>query len=169
VRTPSHARRTSPNSRSCWITFLAISLGIEKPMPIEPPEGEKIAVLTPITSPSVLNIGPPELPRLIEASVWMKSSYGPALISRERAETMPAVTVPPRPNGLPIASTQSPIRVSVLSPQLAAFRSWSVSTLSSARSVLSSRPTISADMVVSSWKRTVISSAPSMTWLLVTM
>ena len=32
------------------------------------------AVLMPITSPSRLNKGPPELPRLIEASVWMKSS-----------------------------------------------------------------------------------------------
>ena len=45
-----------------------------KPMPIEPPEGEKMAVLMPITSPLVLNIGPPELPRLIEASVCKKSS-----------------------------------------------------------------------------------------------
>ena len=64
----------------------------------------------PITWPSMLNSGPPELPRLIAASVWMKSSYGPWRMSRPRAETMPAVTVPPRPNGLPIASTQSPTR-----------------------------------------------------------
>ena len=33
----------------------------------------------PITSPFMLNSGPPELPRLIAASVWMKSSYGPWL------------------------------------------------------------------------------------------
>ena len=32
-------------------------------------------------------------------------------MSRWRAETMPAVTVPPSPKGLPIAITQSPIRV----------------------------------------------------------
>ena len=31
-------------------------------------------------------------------------------MSRPRAETTPAVTVPPRPNGLPTAITQSPIR-----------------------------------------------------------
>ncbi len=43
-------------------------------MPTEPPEGDRIAVFTPITSPSRLNSGPPELPRLIDASVWMKSS-----------------------------------------------------------------------------------------------
>ena len=46
----------------------------------------------PITWPSMLNSGPPELPRLIAASVWMKSSYGPWWMSRPRAETMPAVT-----------------------------------------------------------------------------
>ena len=38
---------------------------------IDPPDGEMIAVLTPTTSPLRLNNGPPELPRLIAASVWM--------------------------------------------------------------------------------------------------
>ena len=38
------------------------STGTAKPMPIEPPVGEMIAVLMPITSPSMLNSGPPELP-----------------------------------------------------------------------------------------------------------
>ena len=41
-------------------------------------------------------------------------------MSRARAEMMPAVTVPPRPNGLPIASTQSPTRTSSLSPNVTA-------------------------------------------------
>ncbi len=45
-----------------------------KPMPTEPPLGEKISELMPITSPSMSNSGPPELPRLMGASVWMKSS-----------------------------------------------------------------------------------------------
>jgi hypothetical protein len=31
-------------------------------------------------------------------------------MSRARAETIPAVTVPPSPNGLPTAMTHSPIR-----------------------------------------------------------
>ena len=35
-------------------------------------------------------------------------------MSRPRAETMPAVTVPPRPNGLPTATTQSPTRTFVV-------------------------------------------------------
>ena len=45
-----------------------------KPMPTLPPEGEKICELMPMTLPSMSNSGPPELPRLIGASVWMKSS-----------------------------------------------------------------------------------------------
>jgi hypothetical protein len=47
----------------------AISAGIAKPIPTLPPVGEKIALLMPITLPAMSNIGPPELPRLIEASV----------------------------------------------------------------------------------------------------
>ncbi|MGY4593607.1 hypothetical protein ACVWXL_001353 [Bradyrhizobium sp. GM22.5] len=43
-------------------------------MPTEPPEGEKIAVFTPITLPFMSKAGPPELPLLIGASIWMKSS-----------------------------------------------------------------------------------------------
>ncbi len=87
-----------------------VEAGIAKAMPTLPPDGEKIAVLTPTTSPARLKVGPPELPRLIGASICRKSSYGPAPMSRCWAETMPAVTVPPRPNGLPTASTQSPTR-----------------------------------------------------------
>src|ERR1700747_3248806 len=98
----------------------ADAAGMAKPMPIEPPEGEKIAVLMPITSPARLNMGPPELPRLIDASVCKKSSYGPEWISRAVAEMIPEVTVPPRPKGLPIASTQSPTRALEESPQSAA-------------------------------------------------
>ena len=45
-----------------------------KAMPTLPPDGEKIAVLTPMTSPSRLKAGPPELPRFTAASIWMKSS-----------------------------------------------------------------------------------------------
>ena len=53
------------------MTGTAISEGTAKPMPIEPPVGDMIAVLMPTTSPPMLKSGPPELPRLIEASVWM--------------------------------------------------------------------------------------------------
>ena len=43
-------------------------------MPTLPPLGARIAVLMPISSPLELISAPPELPGLIEASVWMKSS-----------------------------------------------------------------------------------------------
>ncbi len=69
MRTPIQPRRVSPNSRS-WVTIAAtLRAGMAKPMPIEPPDGEMIAVFTPTTSPSMLNKGPPELPRLMAASV----------------------------------------------------------------------------------------------------
>ena len=69
MRTPSQPRRVSWNSSSCPITGATLAEGVAKPMPIEPPDGERIAVLMPITSPCRLNSGPPELPLLIEASV----------------------------------------------------------------------------------------------------
>jgi hypothetical protein len=55
---------------------LAKLAGTEKPTPTEPPAspGEMMAVLMPTTSPRRLNSGPPELPLLMAASVWMKSS-----------------------------------------------------------------------------------------------
>ena len=69
-----------------------------------------IAVLIPITFPSKSKSGPPEFPMLIEASVCIKSSYLVKPISLFLAEIIPEVTVPPKPNGLPIATTQSPTR-----------------------------------------------------------
>ena len=78
---------------------------------------------------------------------------------RWRAEMMPAVTEPPRPNGLPIASTQSPTRMASLSPKGTATSGWVVLIFSRARSVLLSLPTSSALMLVSSCRMTVISSA----------
>ena len=67
--TPSQPRRVSPYSFSWLRTLVAVLEGTAKPMPIEPPVGEMMAVFTPITSPSMLNSGPPELPRLMAASV----------------------------------------------------------------------------------------------------
>ena len=43
-------------------------------MPTDPPDGEKIAVLIPMTFPSTSKVGPPELPLFTGASIWMKSS-----------------------------------------------------------------------------------------------
>ena len=56
------------------MTPLATSVGIAKPMPTLPPDGEKMAVLMPTTWPCVLKVGPPELPRFTGASICRKSS-----------------------------------------------------------------------------------------------
>ena len=56
------------------MTSLTVDAGMAKPMPTLPPYGEKIAVFTPTTSPLRLKAGPPELPRLMAASICRKSS-----------------------------------------------------------------------------------------------
>jgi hypothetical protein len=58
----SVARRSS-------VTRRARLIGMAKPRPIEPPLGEKIELLTPITSPAAFTRGPPEFPGLMAASV----------------------------------------------------------------------------------------------------
>src|SRR5437879_2210711 len=68
-----------------------------------------MAVLMPTSSPRAFTSAPPELPGLIAASVWMKSSYSAMpTLARPTALTIPIVTVWLRPNGLPMASTYSP-------------------------------------------------------------
>ena len=103
------------------------------------------------------------------ASVWMKFSN--TLMPRpERpsAETMPEVTVWPKPKGLPIASTMSPTRSVSEEPKVVAGRSVA-STCSTARSVSGSLPTTLASSFLPSESDTSISSAASTTWLLVRM
>ena len=79
-------------------TLLAVLIGTAKPIPTEPllPEPVAICELMPITRPSASISGPPELPGLIAASVWITSEivkpFG-ALIWRWSAEMIPEVTV----------------------------------------------------------------------------
>ena len=66
----------------------------------------------PITRPRASNSGPPELPWLIGASVWIASTswYSDVSAEIERcvAETTPTESDVSAPNGLPIAATGSP-------------------------------------------------------------
>ena len=72
-------------------------IGMLKATPLLPPVFEAMAVLTPITSPSKFNSGPPLDPGLMAASVCKKSLMRmdvPRLICpRSRALMMPCVTV----------------------------------------------------------------------------
>ena len=58
-----------PVAISCLVMTEANSAGMAKPMPTEPPDSEKMAVFTPTTRPNTSKVGPPELPRLMGASI----------------------------------------------------------------------------------------------------
>src|SRR5206468_936004 len=83
----------------------AWSMGMAKPM-FWAPLSVATAVLMPITWPDRLTSGPPELPGLMAASVWIMPVWGP--IERLSPETMPRVTLgsPRSPRALPMATTE---------------------------------------------------------------
>ena len=71
---PSQGRFTSaPPLLAEATTTRTMLAGMAKPMPCEPPEREKIAVLMPTSRPVRSTSAPPELPGLMAASVWMKN------------------------------------------------------------------------------------------------
>ena len=145
-------------------------IGIAKPTPTLPLLVPPVWIweLTPMTTPSASISGPPELPWLMAASVWMTWSIGYAFgacTSRWRALTMPAVTERSRPNGFPIATTESPTRTVSEFPSVSGVKARAfASTLSTAMSVDGSAPTMRA--FIESWfeKLTSIVFAPWMTW-----
>ena len=74
--------------------------GTAKPMPMLPPDEDSIWLLMPITWPLRSSSGPPLLPLLIAASVWIAPPIGRLLgevMVRSSALTMPVVTVFSRP------------------------------------------------------------------------
>ena len=72
---PRNACWTLPLFLSCSAIFLALSIGTANPIPIEPfPPAVAIWELIPITLPWLSMRGPPELPGLIAASVWITCS-----------------------------------------------------------------------------------------------
>ena len=164
---PSLARRTRPCC-STWVsTCWAVLEATEKQMPCAP---MMTAVLTPITSARELTSGPPELPGLRAASVWMTSPIRRPFCARSErptALTMPAVTVDSKPNGLPMAMAIWPGLILLELPSLAAGRRSVVSALSTAMSVSGSRPRMRAGTRRESVNASSMAEAPSTTWLLV--
>ena len=124
--------------------------------------------LIPTSSPCVLTSAPPEFPALMAASVCMKLSTPLAPNERAFAEMIPAVTVLFRPKGLPTAMTHSPTLTLSLLAIGRVGRSFAL-TFIRARSVLLSVPMMRAENSRLSLSVTVSSSAPSTTWLLVTI
>src|ERR1700737_4473081 len=91
-------------------TNCAVLLATAKHIPCAP---AMTAVLMPITSDDDDTSGPPELPGLSAASVWITSSMVRPLterIERPSAETTPAVTVDSNPKGLPRDTPTAPRR-----------------------------------------------------------
>ena len=98
--TPRYGCVALPSAISCATTVLTVFDGTAKPIPMLPPDDDSIWLLTPITRPFRSSSGPPLLPLLIAASVWMAPPIGWLLgdvIVRSSALTMPAVTVFSRP------------------------------------------------------------------------
>ncbi len=167
---PSQGGTILPPLAAAWSVLRTRLVGMAKPMPTEPPDCEKIAVLMPTRRPSRSTSAPPELPGLMAASVWMKERKSLMPMVRAKPETMPLVTVWPTPKGLPMASTRSPTSSWSLSPiSSTGRRSPCVSSLSTAKSARSSASTRRASNSRRSASTTVISCASLMTWRLVTM
>ena len=147
--TPSQACFAWPVAISWRATDLAVALGIANPTPTfastVPPS---ICELMPITCPKRSSSGPPELPWLIGASVWIafwiERPLG-AWMSRPVALTIPAVIVRSSPKGFPIAYTGSP--TSTFEPANRSGRSAEAGafTRTTAMSVEGSVPTIAPD------------------------
>jgi len=149
IETPRYACSTLPLEINVSAIDLTVFDGIANPTPSLPPESLRICELTPITSPLMLRSGPPELPWLMAASVWIESLivklFG-ASIWRWSALTIPLVTVSSRPNGLPIAIAVSPTCTAFELPNCSGCRTdWGApSTLITPRSVDGSVPTTEA-------------------------
>jgi hypothetical protein len=123
------------------------SAGIAKPMPIEPPDGEMIAVLMPMTSPDMLNSGTAGI-AAVDGGVGLDEIVVGAGIDVASAgrDDPHSHRVPPSPNG--IADGHHPVahaHLRRMSPKGTAVSGLSpVSTFSTAMSVLGSVPTSSA-------------------------
>jgi hypothetical protein len=106
---PGDGRR--PLRISCGTTRFTTSTGIAKPTPDDEPDSDRSAVFTPMRRPAESSSGPPELPGLIAASVWITSTRSCASSVGTRrcmALTMPVDMAWPSPNGLPIVKVAWP-------------------------------------------------------------
>ena len=127
------------------------------------------AVFTPTMRPFPSASTPPELPGFSAASVWMTSSMTrPDAVGSERPrfETMPAVTLPARPSGLPSATTSWPTLSCAASPNSTG-AGTAPRARSTARSDSPSRPTTSTPTEVPSVNVASADVAPATTCALV--
>ena len=143
---------------------MAALIGTAKPMDCASSE---ISVLMPTTTPQRSTSGPPELPGLIGASVWIIGSSEMPGSSRLSPLTIPRVIVCSRPIGLPMATTSSPTLTADESPSRAAGSAAALSTRSSATSSTESSPRMRAGVLLPESRVTDSEAAPSTTCALV--
>ena len=127
------------------------------------------AVFTPTMRPRPSASTPPEFPGFNAASVWITSSMTrPDAVGRDRPrfDTMPAVTLPARPIGLPSATTSCPTLRPAASPS-GTGGGTGPRARSTARSESTSRPTTSTTTAVPSENVASTDLAPTTTWALV--
>ena len=110
---PSSGRSSCPFAISCGTTRFRVSTGMAKLTPALYPVWVLIDVFMPITRPAESSSGPPELPGLMAASVWIaprifRWSAESVMTSFLSPEMMPWVRVWSSPKGFPIASTDCP-------------------------------------------------------------
>ncbi len=138
--TPSQGQVYWPSCIKAGTTRRMRLTGMAKPMPRLLSEVPPVSIwaLTPITSPERLSSGPPELPGLMAASVWMAWGMVKAVrVGRARpmALMMPRVRVPSSPNGLPIATTVCPTDRVSMYPRVRGVMSCGRSACTTARSL----------------------------------
>jgi hypothetical protein len=126
----------------------------------------------PMTSPAMLNIGPPELPVLMTASVWKNSASGIrryTVFGAQRALIQPTLNEWLRPYGAPTTITWSPTLTVSESPSVAATAPFGIrSSWSRDRSAAGSEATTRAVTVSPPTSSTVISSIACTTCAAVT-
>ena len=147
-------------------TQTAASIPIAKQIPCA---DAIVAVLIPTTRPSPETSGPPELPGLRGASVWITLSINaPDRVRNVRpsALTMPAVTVQVNPRGLPIAITICPTRRVDDEPNVACGNP-PAARRKTAMSVIPSPPTRVAAISLPSVSVAPVRAARATTWWLV--
>jgi hypothetical protein len=89
---PIQGRASSLPATACSMIGRAMSIGMAKPMPAD---CVATAVLMPTTAPLASASGPPELPGLIAASVWIRLLIrvpSSTWMFRPLPDTMPLVT-----------------------------------------------------------------------------
>ena len=166
--TPSQPRVTSPSLMICSSTVRASDTGIAKPMPIEPPDCEKIVLLMPIRLPAAVDqraagiagidrrVGLDEILEPVDAEVIAAERADDA----ERDGVAEAERIADREHD--VADLQRARAV----PNVIVGR-FSPSAFSTARSDSGSMPRTRACISRPSASTSWMSSAPSITWWLV--